>query len=284
MNLNLEAKNKQEEIIKKYLEDNAGEILADKINNGVKIVKDNKTLINKKSLSGFMQYACNEARKQAGKGSNCACVEDEVVFGWAIHYFEEDSIEEKLYNEDGSEYQKAVEYTPPKKVEVKPPKKENEQTSLFSFFTETKEEKQEEKTTEMPDYYKEYLEAQKQYPDSIVITKLGDFFEIFGSCVQMLAEELNLVAIKRDLGSQKIDMLGFPVHISDKYISKIREKHSLTIIEDGNFAYFEKKVKQENDLLIDMSTGEVLNKQNQTFDNHLIKAISNLLDGKVKLQ
>ena len=46
--LNLETKNKQEEIIKNYLEENASEVLAEKINNGVKIFKDNKTLINKK--------------------------------------------------------------------------------------------------------------------------------------------------------------------------------------------------------------------------------------------
>ena len=100
--LNLQTSNKQEEIIKEYLENNVGEVLADKINNGVKITKDNKTLTNKKTLSGFMKYACDEARKEAEKGSNCACIEDKVVFGWAIHYFEEDAIEGNLYNEDGT--------------------------------------------------------------------------------------------------------------------------------------------------------------------------------------
>lgn len=51
-----------------------------------------------------MKFAENEARKLAEKGANSACVEDSVVYGWAIHYFEEDSIEGKLYNEDGTEY------------------------------------------------------------------------------------------------------------------------------------------------------------------------------------
>lgn len=61
--LNLETNKKEYEIIKEYLENNVSEELADKINNGVKIVKDNKTLINKKTLDTFMQYANEEARK-----------------------------------------------------------------------------------------------------------------------------------------------------------------------------------------------------------------------------
>ena len=40
--LNLEAKNDSEKRIKEYLEKNASETLADKINNGSKIEKDNK--------------------------------------------------------------------------------------------------------------------------------------------------------------------------------------------------------------------------------------------------
>ena len=141
--LNLQTSNKQEEIIKDCLQNNVSEVLADKINDGVKITKDNKTLINKKTLSGFMKYACNEAREQAEKGSNCACIEDKVVFGWAIHYFEEDTIEENLYNEDGTEYKVEIKTTAPK-VEVKPqPKKpEKQQVTLFDFmnFKKPKEE------------------------------------------------------------------------------------------------------------------------------------------------
>ena len=74
------------------LEGDASETLADKINNGVRIEKDGKTLINKKSLDGFMKYATDEAKKLAEKGASSACVRSDVVFGWAIHYFEEESI------------------------------------------------------------------------------------------------------------------------------------------------------------------------------------------------
>ena len=152
INLNLETTGKEQEIIKQYLEENASETLADKINNGVKIVKDNKTLINKKDLTMFMKYACKEARKQAEKGANSACIEDKVVFGWAIHYFEEDSIEGKLFNEDGTEYKpKTIVPSTPKqepKIEIKKP---NPQASFFDLLSNEKlqkDEKIEEKSQE----------------------------------------------------------------------------------------------------------------------------------------
>ena len=120
--LNLKANNEPQKRVKEYLEQSASDVLADKINFGIEIEKDGKTLINKKTLDGFMKYATDEARKIAEKGSNYACVDDATVFGWAVHYFEEDSIIEKLYNEDGTEYQaKKPELKKTKSAEVKKP-------------------------------------------------------------------------------------------------------------------------------------------------------------------
>ena len=68
--LNLTPQNKQEELILTYLQNNASETLADKINNGTPFEKDGNPLLNKKTLSGFMKYACDEARKLAEKGAN----------------------------------------------------------------------------------------------------------------------------------------------------------------------------------------------------------------------
>ena len=135
MELNLEAKTPAERKIKAYLEANASEILADKINNGVHIQKDGKTLLNKKTLDGFMKFACNEAKKQAEKGASCACIDDDVVFGWAVHYFEEDTIEGTLYSEDGAEYcpEKVVRQSPAPSVSL-PPKEKAPQMSLFDML------------------------------------------------------------------------------------------------------------------------------------------------------
>ena len=164
MKLNLETKTKEQELIKQYLEENVSEILAEKINNGVKIVKNNKTLINKKDLNGFMNYANQEARKLAGKGSNCACIEDKVVYGWAIHYFEEDTIEGKLYNEDGTEYKVEIKKTTPKiETKLEPKKPEKQQATLFdlmSFDTSQKQEKVEENDNDIEDFSEQEIDEE----------------------------------------------------------------------------------------------------------------------------
>ena len=143
MKINLTAANKQEELILHYLENNASETLADKINNGTPFEKDGKPLINKKTLSGFMKYACNEARKLAEKGASSACVDDATVYGWAIHFFEEKSIEGTLYTIDGEEYKPVVvkpkttqksTYTPTSAAKPKP---QNLQFSIFDKLDET---------------------------------------------------------------------------------------------------------------------------------------------------
>ena len=137
MKLNLEAKTKAQQLVKEYLENNASSALAEKINGGAKVVKDGKTLINKKTLDGFMKYATEEARKLAEKGANSACVEDEVVFGWAIHYFEEDEIVGTLYSEDGTEYKKQSSVTAKApKVNNAPAKPaQKPQLSMFDMLT-----------------------------------------------------------------------------------------------------------------------------------------------------
>ena len=134
--LNLDAKNETQKIIKDYLEKNVSDVLADKINIGVRIQKDGKTLINKKTLAGCMDFALKEAQKLTEKGARAACIQDSVVFGWAIHYFEEDSIEGTLYNEDGTEYKPPKAATPPKPAATyTPPKPQPKpQMSLFELM------------------------------------------------------------------------------------------------------------------------------------------------------
>ena len=134
--LNLEAKNETQKIIKDYLEKNVSDMLAEKINNGVRIHKDGKTLINKKTLEECMEFAIKEAQKLTEKGARAACIQDSVVFGWAIHFFEEDSIEGTLYNEDDTEYKPPKAATPPKPATAyTPPKPQPKpQMSLFELM------------------------------------------------------------------------------------------------------------------------------------------------------
>ena len=43
-----------------------------------------------KSLDECLKYITSQARKQAT--NNCAAIEDAVVYGWAVHYYQEDNI------------------------------------------------------------------------------------------------------------------------------------------------------------------------------------------------
>lgn len=143
MKLNLQATTKEERKVKAYLEANASEMLAEKINNGVRIQKDGKMLFNRKTLASFMKFACDEAKKQAEKGASSACIDDSVVYGWAVHYFEEDSIEGTLYNEDGTEYKAPVPKVTAKAPAVKsvPPKPQPKpQMSMFDLLDAKSEE------------------------------------------------------------------------------------------------------------------------------------------------
>ena len=44
----------------------------------------------KKSLDQCCKYIMSEAKKQAKNG--CAAVEDSIVYGWAVHYYQEDDV------------------------------------------------------------------------------------------------------------------------------------------------------------------------------------------------
>lgn len=134
--LNLTAKGKGQELILAYLQENASETLAEKINNGVVIEKDGKRVRNKKTLDGFMQYAESEAKKLAEKGARSACIEDATVYGWAIHYFEEEEIIGKLYTLDGKELAPEPKKTTQTATPTKPVKKQDPQMSLFGMLPE----------------------------------------------------------------------------------------------------------------------------------------------------
>ena len=211
--LNLTPQNKQEELILNYLQNNASETLADKINNGTPFEKDGNPLLNKKTLSGFMKYACDEARNLAEKGATSACIDDATVYGWAVHYFEEESIEGTLYTLDGEEYKpapKKAATSKPATVKSQPQKQQSLQFSLFDKFDEndvktptndclsaesaemtvdTKEEITSVKTPTKPvveenkgnDMYQKYMSYQAEYKTAIVAYRLGDFYEVLAT-------------------------------------------------------------------------------------------------------
>lgn len=79
--LNLKSTNPNEKYLLDYLEANASDSLVERINAG------------KKTLTGCFAYLIDWARKELKPQGGVAGAPDAVVFGQAIHYFEEDSLD-----------------------------------------------------------------------------------------------------------------------------------------------------------------------------------------------
>lgn len=309
MELNLAAQNKQEELVLKYLQDNASETLADKINNGTPFEKDGKPLLNKKTLAGFMKYACNEAKSLAEKGATSACIDDATVYGWAIHFFEEDSIVGTLYNDDGTEHKPIVKRVESNAVKAKPePKKqENVQFSFFDNLTEQevkdnetvelsaitekdsnigKSEMQIEKPSKSKSpnatFYDKYHILQQQNPNSAVAYRLGDFYEIMGEKAVEIAREIDLTLTSRDCGlEERVPMIGFPYHAAEIYFSKIAKTHDLLVVETDDNTRFISKKGSEKTSQIDYETGEILGEDlepNNAIISKLFEIFGNTLE------
>ena len=301
MELNLKANTPAEQRILEYLQNTASETLAEKINNGTPFEKDGNPLLNKKTLSGFMKYACDEARNLAEKGANSACIDDVTVYGWAIHYFEEDSIEGTLYTIDGEEYKPALKKavnTKPITVKVQPPKPQNLQFSIFDKIddTEIKDTKTDVLTAETDTDDKEFTEEDKndalrqldkemqtqqavdkqqdnptyqkytayqaEHPTAIVAYRLGDFYEVLGDNAVMLGNEMELTITSRDVGlKERVPMIGFPYHAAENYFAKIVKNHDLYIIENDGEKQFIERIKPVLNRLIDEDTGEILSEE-----------------------
>lgn len=295
MELNLTAQNKQEELVLKYLQDNASETLADKINNGTPFEKDDKPLLNKKTLAGFMKYACDEARKLAEKGANSACIDDATVYGWAIHFFEEESIEGTLYTIDGAEYKPTVKRIESNAVKAKPePKKqENVQFSFFDNLTEQEVKKHkidnssvdtdenevveqngnDEQTpvasnTPNGTFFEKYQALQQQNPAYVIAYRLGDFYEILGDKAVEIAREIDLTLTSRDCGLQeRVPLVGFPYHAAEIYFNKVSVRRDILVVENNGQTRIISKTNPDRQRIVDVETGEILSDENTKVDN-----------------
>ena len=285
--LNLQAKDETQKIIKEYLEEHVSVPLAEKINNGVLIQKDGKSLLNKKSMDGCIEFSVQEAQKLVEKGARAACIQDCVVFGWAIHYFEEDAIEGTLYNPDGTEYKPkttvppvstSITYSPPatkpkpqmslfdllekdssaqkqENVCVNQSEEDEEPTEEELFEAASCDEEPTEEVCKVTDcnspanevkpvqipavenlgspFYQRYKKMQEKYPDHIVAFRRGDFYEILGSNAELFAKEFSLTLTGRDCGlSERVPMVGFPLHAADTYLPKaVKKGYKIAVID-----------------------------------------------------
>jgi DNA mismatch repair protein MutS len=72
---------------------------------------------------------------------------------------------------------------------------------------------------------KQYLEIKRQYPDTIVFFRLGDFYETFDEDAETTSRELDIVLTSRNVAKGvRIPMAGIPYHALENYLSRLIEK------------------------------------------------------------
>lgn len=67
----------------------------------------------------------------------------------------------------------------------------------------------------------QYGQVKAQYPDAILLFRVGDFYETFGEDAIKTAQILGIVLTSRNNGGSDMELAGFPYHSLDVYLPKL---------------------------------------------------------------
>ncbi len=102
--------------------------------------------------------------------------------------------------------------------------------------------------TDLTPMYQHYVEVKNQYPNALLLYRVGDFFECFFEDAVTISQELELVITSKDAGQNvgRIAMTGVPHHALDRYARQLVEKGYAVVIcdqvEDAATAAAEKRI------------------------------------------
>ena len=72
---------------------------------------------------------------------------------------------------------------------------------------------------------RQYLRIKQRYLDSIVLFRLGDFYETFDEDARLASRELDIVLTTKSMGKDlKVPLAGIPAHSLDPYLAKLIKK------------------------------------------------------------
>lgn len=79
----------------------------------------------------------------------------------------------------------------------------------------------------------QYLRIKKQFPDTIVLFRLGDFYETFDNDAKIVANVCNIVLTSREMGGDvRVPLAGVPYHAVETYLARlINAGHKVAIVE-----------------------------------------------------
>ncbi len=80
---------------------------------------------------------------------------------------------------------------------------------------------------------RQYLRIKREYPDTIVFFRLGDFYETFDDDARTVAQVCDIVLTSRPVGKdQRVPLAGVPYHSVEGYIAKLLQAgHKVAMVE-----------------------------------------------------
>lgn len=101
------------------------------------------------------------------------------------------------------------------------------------------------KETQTP-LMRQYYEVKEKHPDTILLFRVGDFYETFGDDAILVARELGITLTKRNNGGDQTPLAGFPFHSIDSYLPRlVRRGFKVAVCEqtqDPDEAKAQKKI------------------------------------------
>ena len=67
----------------------------------------------------------------------------------------------------------------------------------------------------------QYFQVKAKYPEAILLFRVGDFYETFGTDAITASQALGIILTKRNNGGSDIELAGFPHHSMDLYLPRL---------------------------------------------------------------
>jgi DNA mismatch repair protein MutS len=71
---------------------------------------------------------------------------------------------------------------------------------------------------------RQYFQIKEEHPGTILLFRVGDFYETFADDAKLVSKELGITLTKRNNGGDETPLAGFPYHALDNYLPKLVKK------------------------------------------------------------
>lgn len=99
------------------------------------------------------------------------------------------------------------------------------------------------KTGKVTPLMEQYFKVKKKYPQTILLFRVGDFYETFGQDAITTSKILGIILTSRNNGGSDVELAGFPFHSLDMYLPRlVKAGYRVAICEQLEKPSKEKKI------------------------------------------